>query len=249
MLSEYPYFHFSGGDSGPVNIRVNAMFIRTYTYLCLVLIMVLLNGNPVRDPRAMLYDALKASEIENKKSNDEVILNVSGNVYIVERSGTDIILVPASVSNSSSYNTQTVAANDAILIVGAGVSADNESVTSVTQPSTDDVTSVSDDRVTVVSDSSSCCTQSAPPSDTTTVDGKYDMLFRVTAYDAPLAARAYESINTGQSKTTNQKSRVSVHLNGGYCYQFVLMKNPTSKGLPYNITDVTPISCPNGVFP
>ncbi|KAA3669859.1 uncharacterized protein DEA37_0012464, partial [Paragonimus westermani] len=197
-----------------------------------------------------------------------------------------------------------------------------------TAPSTDDVTSVSDDRVTVVSDSSSCCTQSAPPSDTTTVDGKdgvsseapdttstesgddqtsttepveppkenvtadrdinmiiivfpgifgfypygqmqpayrdspllapspmyqlpyeYDMLFRVTAYDAPLAARAYESINTGQSKTTNQKSRVSVHLNGGYCYQFVLMKNPTSKGLPYNITDVTPISCPNGVFP
>ncbi|KAF8567482.1 hypothetical protein P879_07911 [Paragonimus westermani] len=337
--------------------------------------MVLLNGSPVRNPRSMLYDALRASGLENKNTNDEVVLNVSGNVYIVERNGTDIILVPASVSNSSSYNTQTVAANEAIVIVGAGVIADNESMTSVTQPSTDDgvsseapdststeggdgqssttasaeptsttvvdtstttltdpstddVTDVSDDGVTVVSDSSTSYTQSVSPSDATTVDGQdgvsseapdttstesgddqssttepteppkenvttdcninvviivfpgtcgsypcgqmqpaygaspflvlsrmyqlphqHDMFFRAAMYDAPLAARAYEALNTAQSQTANQKSRVSVHLNGGYCYQFTLMKNPTSAGLPYNIMDVTPIRCPNGVFP
>ncbi|KAA3681128.1 uncharacterized protein DEA37_0011292 [Paragonimus westermani] len=78
---------------------------------------------------------------------------------------------------------------------------------------------------------------------------EHDMLFRAAAYDAPLAARVCEALNTTQSQNANQTSRVSVLLNGGYCYQFALMKNPTSTGLPYNIMDVAPISCPHGVFP
>ncbi|KAF8565033.1 hypothetical protein P879_10957 [Paragonimus westermani] len=77
---------------------------------------------------------------------------------------------------------------------------------------------------------------------------QHDMFFRAAMYDAPLAARAYEALNTAQPQTANQKSRVSVLLNGGYCYQFTLMKNPTSTGLPHNIMDVTPIRCPHGVF-
>ncbi|KAF7255917.1 hypothetical protein EG68_07051, partial [Paragonimus skrjabini miyazakii] len=76
-----------------------------------------------------------------------------------------------------------------------------------------------------------------------------DMVLRATAYDAPLAARACEAIKTAQSLNTNGRCRVSVLLNGGYCYQFILTKSPTNTAIPYDITDVTPTSCPLGVFP
>ncbi|KAF7234070.1 hypothetical protein EG68_12601, partial [Paragonimus skrjabini miyazakii] len=118
----------------------------------------------------MVYEALKASEVNGKENNDEVLLNTSGNVYLLERNGKKVFMVPAAGGDSGSCNTQIVATNDAIVIFGAKTVADKEPTTNVTEPPVDDVTNVSDDEVTAVSDSSSCCTQSVPSDDTTTID-------------------------------------------------------------------------------
>ncbi|KAF5400344.1 hypothetical protein PHET_05976 [Paragonimus heterotremus] len=334
------------------------MFIRPYAYLCLLLTMLLLNGKPVRNPRSIVYDAVKTSEVDGKEKIDELVQNSSGNVYLLGRNGKKVFMIPSAGGDSGSCNTQIVATNDAIVIFGAKTSVDNEPMTNVTKPPTDVVTHVSDDEVTAVSDSSSSSTETVSSDDITTVDGEdgvsseapdttttdsaetvssddittvdgedgvsseapdtrttedgddeisttdpvepgkendtldcnlnviiagfpgiffpypsspmqpvyggspfpgqspmyqppyeQDMVLRATAHDAPLAARAYEALNTAQSLSTSRKCRISVFIIGGHCYHFILTKSPTSTGLPYNITNLAPISCPHGVFP
>ncbi|KAF7259023.1 hypothetical protein EG68_04543 [Paragonimus skrjabini miyazakii] len=78
---------------------------------------------------------------------------------------------------------------------------------------------------------------------------KLDIVFGALVYDIPFAAGAYQILSVAQSLSISQNYQISVLINGGFCYQFLMSGIPTNTGLPCKITDITQMTCPHQVFP
>ncbi|KAF7251386.1 hypothetical protein EG68_08383 [Paragonimus skrjabini miyazakii] len=278
------------------------MFIRPYTYLCLVLTMLLLNGKPVRRHHSSGCGGCGGGGgcssgsccdqnvcAGDKDKNVEIKLDASENVYVMDKKGKPT----GSTGGAGSCNTQIVASDDAIVISGVGgccgcptdcnktddCHTTTEELTEPTTEYTEETettppyTIATDPprRTTTTTAGTTECDKDviiigvvdvvgvyppiyAPPCLPVPISMyqlryKLDIVFGAVVYDIPFAAGAYQVLSVAQSLSISENYQISVIINGGFCYQFLMSGIPTSAGLPCKITDVTQMTCPQQVYP